>query len=85
MTRLVCLDDPTSHGGKVITASSTFDLDGRKVALLHDIVSCPEHGDHPIIESVEGYDENGRSWVADGCRSQCGSIIKATSMGMDLA
>ncbi|SAL74768.1 PAAR repeat-containing protein [Caballeronia arvi] len=85
MTKLVCLDDPTSHGGNVITASSTFDLDGRRVALLRDIVSCPEHGDNPIIESGEGYDEGGRKWIVDGCRSQCGSVVRATSTGMDVA
>ncbi|MGS0891685.1 PAAR domain-containing protein [Burkholderia stagnalis] len=48
MKNPIRLGDATTHGGIVKTASSTFDLDGRKVALLHDVVSCPEHGDNPI-------------------------------------
>jgi uncharacterized Zn-binding protein involved in type VI secretion len=85
MTKLVCLGDPTSHGGKVITASSTFTLDGRKVTLIRDLVSCPEHGDNTIIESGEGYSENGRKWVAHGCRTQCGSIVIAQATGLTVA
>ncbi|KVL28313.1 hypothetical protein WT21_16525 [Burkholderia territorii] len=81
----VCLGDSTTHGGVVKTASSTFDLDGRKVALLHDVVSCPEHGDNPIIECGEGYSESGRKWVVHMCRTQCGSQVIARSTGMKIA
>ncbi|SAK53419.1 PAAR repeat-containing protein [Caballeronia temeraria] len=77
--------DPTSHGGVVKTASSSFDIDGRNVALLHDIVTCPMHGDNPIIECGDGYEEHGRKLVANGCRTQCGSAVKATATGMDIA
>ena len=86
MKQPVCKGDPTSHGGIVKTASSTFELEeGRMIALHLDIVSCPQHGDNPIIEHGEGYDEGGRKWVVDGCKSQCGSIVQATSKGMDIA
>lgn len=86
MTKPVCLGDPTSHGGIVKTASSTFELEGgRHVALFRDIVTCPQHGDNPIIDCAEGYEEDGRKWVVDGCRSQCGSVVRATVEGMDIA
>ncbi|KVL28906.1 hypothetical protein WS98_26620 [Burkholderia territorii] len=81
----VCLGDTTTHGGGVKTASSTFDLDGRKVALLHDVVSCPEHGDNPIVECGEGYSESGRKWVVHMCRTQCGSQVIARSTGTKIA
>jgi uncharacterized Zn-binding protein involved in type VI secretion len=85
MTQPVCLGDPTSHGGFVKTASSAFELsDGRKIALHLDIVSCPLHGDNLIIEFAEGYEEDGRKWVVHGCKSQCGSIARATTKEFDI-
>ncbi|SAL84242.1 PAAR repeat-containing protein [Caballeronia arvi] len=85
MTQPVILGDPTTHGGVVKTASSTFELeDGRNVALIHDIVSCPLHGDNPIIESGAGYEEDGRNWVVHGCKSQCGSIVGATTEAFEI-
>ncbi|WEY41568.1 PAAR domain-containing protein [Paraburkholderia sp. SUR17] len=80
----VCLGDPTTHGGVIKTASSTFNLDGRKVALWYDIVSCPQHGDNPIIECAEGYSEDGRKWAVHLCRTQCGSQVIARSTGMNI-
>lgn len=86
MAQPVCKGDPTSHGGFVKTASSKIQMaNGRFVALRLDIVSCPMHGDNPIIEATKGYDEGGRSWVVDGCKSQCGSIVRATAKGFDIA
>ncbi len=79
------LGDPTSHNGVVKTASSTFVVGERRIALIGDIVSCPTHGDNPITESGEGYSENGRKLAVHGCRSQCGSIIQATPSGAKFA
>lgn len=75
------IGDDTDHGGKVKTASSTFLIGERRVALLGDLVSCPEHGDNPIIESGEGYCEDGRKLALHGCRTASGSIILATPSG----
>ena len=75
------LGDSTSHNGKVKTASATFIVDGQPIALIGDIVSCPTHDDNPIIESGEGYSENGRKLAVKGSRSQCGSVILATPSG----
>ncbi|WP_409248845.1 PAAR domain-containing protein, partial [Enterobacter hormaechei] len=47
---VVVLGDATSHGGKVTSASSSFDIAGKNAALLNDTVSCPEHGMNKIIE-----------------------------------
>lgn len=48
--KIVVLGDATSHGGKVVSVSSTFEIEGKNVALLNDSVSCPEHGSNPIVE-----------------------------------
>jgi uncharacterized Zn-binding protein involved in type VI secretion len=84
MKNPVCLGDATTHGGVVKSASSTFALDGRKVALLHDIVSCPEHGDNRIVECGEGYREGGSNWVVDRCRTECGSEVITSGVGMKI-
>ncbi|KVH73742.1 hypothetical protein WK11_04460 [Burkholderia ubonensis] len=84
MKNPVCLGDATSHGGSVKTASSTFELEGRPVALLYDIVSCPEHGDNPIIEAGDEMIDGDRPCVVDRCHSQCGSFVIAGSSGMSI-
>ncbi len=57
----VLLGDNTTHGGKVISASSTMIVDGKKVALVGDMVSCPVsgHGTNPIVEGSP-------EWISDG-------------------
>ena len=75
---IVVLGDATSHGGKVVSVSSTFEIEGKNVALLNDSVSCPEHGSNPIVECDMSYEENGRGIVAHGCKSACGSVIFAS-------
>jgi uncharacterized Zn-binding protein involved in type VI secretion len=84
MQNPVCLGDTTTHHGVVKTASSTFNLDGRKIALLNDIVSCREHGDNPIVECGTGYSESGRGWIVHHCRTQCGSLVIASATGMSI-
>ncbi|KAI3592987.1 hypothetical protein D9X30_1858 [Cupriavidus sp. U2] len=81
MNHPVLLGDPTSHGGCVKTATSTFNIDGRRAALVGDLVSCPKHGDNPIVEGGTGYRENGRKLAVHGCRSECGSVMMAASSG----
>ena len=76
--KIVVLGDATSHGGKVVSVSSTFEIEGKNVALLNDSVSCPEHGSNPIVECDMSYEENGRGIVAHGCKSACGSVIFAS-------
>ena len=76
--KIVVLGDATSHGGKVVSVSSTFEIEGKNVALLNDSVSCPEHGANPIVECDMSYEENGRGIVAHGCKSACGSVIFAS-------
>lgn len=66
---VVVLNDATSHGGKVSSASSTFDIQGKKAALLNDTVTCPKHGTNPIVECDTSYEEGGRGIVVHGCKA----------------
>ncbi|BDH45595.1 hypothetical protein TUM12370_16390 [Salmonella enterica subsp. enterica serovar Choleraesuis] len=82
---VVVQGDATSHGGKVISASSSFDISGKKAALLNDTVSCPVHGMNKIIEcDVSAYEENGRGIVFHGCRTQCGASVIASKQDMEV-
>lgn len=82
--RVVVLNDATSHGGRVISASSTFEIEGKNSALLNDTVSCPEHGSNPIVECDMSYEENGRGIVVHGCKSACGSVVYASLADMEI-
>ena len=75
MPRIVCLGDDTTHGGKVITASSTMFINGIQVALVGDLVSCPEHGVNPIKEGDPGASENGVNVVVNNCACSCGCKV----------
>ncbi|WP_318367410.1 PAAR domain-containing protein [Enterobacter sp.] len=73
----VLLGDKTTHGGVVISASSTMFVRGIKVALLGDMVSCPipYHGVNAIIEGSSEWFSDGKPIVVNGCRSVCGCQV----------
>lgn len=77
MSALVCLGDATTHGGKVISASSTMFINGIQVALVNDLVSCPipEHGINRIVEGEPTASEEGIPVVVDGCLCECGCRV----------
>jgi len=56
--------DPTSHGGNVSSASSSFQIEGKNTALLDDTVTCPEHGTN---ESFNGAREADRRYFWRFC------------------
>ncbi|MGL5424615.1 MAG: PAAR domain-containing protein [Serratia fonticola] len=70
----VLLGDNTTHGGQVVSASSTMVVNGKAVALVGDNVSCPinGHGTNPIVEGSSEWTSDGKAVVVDGCHSQCG-------------
>ncbi|EMH4161605.1 PAAR domain-containing protein [Pluralibacter gergoviae] len=73
----VLLGDKTTHGGTVISASSTMQVHGKVVALLGDMVACPLpfHGTNPIIEGSSEWISDGKPVVVDGCKCQCGCQV----------
>lgn len=79
---LVLLGDKTTHGGNVISASSNIIINGKKVALVGDKVSCPikGHGTNSIVEGSPKRTSNDRSVVVDGCRCECGCTVISSAM-----
>lgn len=77
--RIILVGDPTSHGGEVITGSSTGSVAGKPIARLGDEVSCPNHGVNKIIEGEASYDIDGVPVALEGHRTECGSTLIATS------
>jgi uncharacterized Zn-binding protein involved in type VI secretion len=82
---IVRLGDPTSHGGKVISASDTHLMGGIGIARVGDRVVCPlpGHGINPIIEGMATYLIGGRMVALHGHHCACGctlisSLITAT-------
>lgn len=73
----VLLGDKTTHGGAVISASSTMVVNGKAVALVGDKVSCPVpfHGVNHIVEGSPEWSSDGKAVVVDGCRCQCGCQV----------
>ncbi|MDK9605694.1 PAAR domain-containing protein [Lelliottia wanjuensis] len=73
----VLLGDKTTHGGSVISATSTMVVNGKKVALVGDKVSCPipGHGVNQIVEGSPEWSSDGKAIVVDGCKCQCGCQV----------
>jgi len=82
---VVVLGDATSHGGKVSSASSSLEIEGKKAALLNDTVTCPEHGTNKIVEcDVSAYEENRRGIVLHLSKTQCGAVVLASLQDMEI-
>lgn len=76
---ICCLGDGTDHHGTVKRVSGTLNIDGRRNARKGDVVSCPTHGDNPIIEGEASMQDEGVPIVLHGHRSECGSVIIASA------
>ncbi|WAB95746.1 MULTISPECIES: PAAR domain-containing protein [Pseudomonas] len=75
MNHPICLGDPTSSGGSVLSCqlAGTHTVNGKTPAVLGDKASCPLH--KGIFAFVEGHPSrrmNGRPVVLHGHRLACG-------------
>lgn len=77
---IVRLGDPTSHGGRVISASITHSAQGIGIARVGDLVMCPimGHGINPIVEGAATYLIGGRMVALHSHRSACGCTLIST-------
>jgi len=77
---IIRLGDPTSHGGKVITASPTHTIAGIGIARVGDFITCPRpgHGDNTIVEGAPTYLIGGRMVALHGHRGACGCTLIST-------
>ncbi|WP_176016520.1 PAAR domain-containing protein [Burkholderia sp. BCC0398] len=73
--------DTTSHGGRVIASDMTNTVDGKALALLGDMVSCPRCGGlYPIVNIKTGLNMtfHGRPVVSEGDVTACGATLIAS-------
>ncbi|MYN19960.1 hypothetical protein GTP81_24765 [Rugamonas sp. FT107W] len=81
MRKIICVGDPTTHGGKVISSSAPhFTVDGKAVACIGDKCSCPIIGHGGVCTIVEGDDQHtidGRPVVYEGHKTSCGATVLA--------
>jgi uncharacterized Zn-binding protein involved in type VI secretion len=81
MNNLAYEGDSTSHGGKVLSGSDRIKVNGRRVAKVGILVSCPIHGDNAIVEGSSLMKDAGTPLSRDGDATQCGSVLIASSNG----
>lgn len=68
--------DKTSHGGRVITASTTRRANGNFVARLGDLVLCPIHGITVITQVTNDMPKtDGRPTAHEGAKTSCGAML----------
>jgi len=77
---IVRLGDPTTHGGKVITASATHSIAGIGIARVGDKLICPlpGHGVNMIVEGAPTFLIGGRMVALHGHRGACGCSLIST-------
>ncbi len=76
--------DATSHGGTVLACNPSNTSDGKALALLGDMVSCPQCGGiFPIVKVKTDLNVrfNGRPVASDGDMTACGATLIASSNG----
>ncbi|WP_444846246.1 PAAR domain-containing protein [Duganella caerulea] len=81
MPNVIRLNDPTSHGGKVVSVSASwFSVDGIAVARVGDQCSCPipGHGICVIIEGNAHHVIDGIPVAYDGHKTSCGAVLQST-------
>jgi uncharacterized Zn-binding protein involved in type VI secretion len=81
MPNVIRLNDPTSHGGKVVSVSATwFTVHGIAVARVGDKCSCPRpgHGDCTIAEGSPKHTIDGIPVAYEGHKTSCGAVLQST-------
>ena len=80
MDAFIVEGDTTSHGGKVISCSPDSKVEGRPIARLGDMVSCPKCGGvYPIVQVMpRGVTAGGRPPAFEGDKTACGATLIAS-------
>ena len=74
MKDIIHLGDPTTHGGVVLEAFANTDLNGKPIAGVGHMVSCPLcKGILPITEGTATYSADGIGVALDGMITACGA------------
>lgn len=80
MRKVIRLNDPTSHGGKVSSVAAThFTVGGIAVACVGDKTTCPLHGPGTIIEGDQHHTIDGIGVAYEGHKASCGATLQSTA------
>jgi uncharacterized Zn-binding protein involved in type VI secretion len=79
----ILLGDTTSHGGVVISGSPTTTVEGRPIARVGDMVTCPLCKPHvfPIVEGLATFTDNYMAVALHGHKIACGATLMASAAG----
>jgi uncharacterized Zn-binding protein involved in type VI secretion len=77
------LNDTSTHGGQIVTASPDVIVNGRGCARDGDQLDCPIHGRQPITAITSKTFVNGRLVVTVGATAACGATISTGSDNVD--
>ena len=73
---VIRLNDQTSHGGRVLTATSGTVAVGKPAALAGDMTFCPQcKGAFPIKPGGSGNTHDGKEYAYDGDTTACGAKL----------
>jgi uncharacterized Zn-binding protein involved in type VI secretion len=73
------LGDQTSHGGRVLSATSGTVVLGKPAALVGDMTFCPQcKGAFPIQCASAGNQHAGKQYAYDGDTTACGAKLLAS-------
>lgn len=76
MGKIVRLGDQSDHGGKMVSATGRFTVNGKQVCVNGDMHQCPipGHGTTPVSSSSKTK-TNGKSVVRTGDKAGCGATL----------
>ncbi|RZS38533.1 putative Zn-binding protein involved in type VI secretion [Limnobacter thiooxidans] len=79
----ILVGDTTSHGGVVISGSLTTTVQGRPIARVGDMVTCPLCKPHvfPIVEGLAMFTDNYMAVALHGHKIACGATLIAAANG----
>lgn len=78
----ILIGDTTSHGGVVISGSPTTSVEGRPIARVGDMVTCPLCKPHvfPIVEGLSTFTDNYMAVALHGHKIACGATLIASAI-----
>jgi len=77
MSQVVRISDTSDHGGKMISASGGFTVDGVAGCVSGDMHQCPIRGHNttPVTSTGTASGADGRGIIRSGDRAGCGATL----------
>lgn len=77
----IVIGDTTSHGGRVVSADLSCEINGKAVARVGDLVTCPRKGCRGVFPIVSGSPDvvaMGQAPARHGDKTACGATLIAS-------